>query len=204
MLACQRYCVTLQLLDTEQLRAQQLGIALVAQRTAYARRNPELSGDYEILLARTSGDPCSTGLMKCVCLRLVAQVFRPVARLLPAVIVAQSRWCSAVSAGPRGLYYAPTGRPVLYATAPDNRQSSLGNDCTWPHQWPAVSACLPDPDTLRNSATPATCQQPPIKICGAYRDAERAQRERASQYGYCIRWPQQEWRRSRQRSPATA
>ena len=64
VLAGQRYRVTLQLLDTEQLRAQQLGIALVTQRIACARRKPELSGDYEILLAGTLGNPRRSARMK--------------------------------------------------------------------------------------------------------------------------------------------
>jgi hypothetical protein len=52
VLACQRDRVTLQLLDTEQLRAQQLGIPIVAQRIACARRKSERIDDYDMLLAR--------------------------------------------------------------------------------------------------------------------------------------------------------
>ena len=46
MLASQRYRVTLQLLDTEQLRAQQLSILLVAQGVPCAWRKSQLSDDF--------------------------------------------------------------------------------------------------------------------------------------------------------------
>lgn len=66
MLASQRYRVTLQLLDAEQLRAQQLGIPIVTQRFACSRRNTELSDDYDILLAKARGW-YRTDRMACVC-----------------------------------------------------------------------------------------------------------------------------------------
>jgi hypothetical protein len=53
MLASQRYRVSLQLLDAEQLRAQQLGIPAATQRVPCACRKSELFDDYDILLART-------------------------------------------------------------------------------------------------------------------------------------------------------
>jgi hypothetical protein len=53
VLTSQRYRVTLQLLDAEQLRAQQLRIPVVTQRFACARRNSEPFDDYIVLLALT-------------------------------------------------------------------------------------------------------------------------------------------------------
>lgn len=63
MLACQRDRVTLQLLDTEQLRAQQLGIPVVAQRIPCARRKSERFDAYDMLLARILDAQRSPGLM---------------------------------------------------------------------------------------------------------------------------------------------
>jgi hypothetical protein len=51
MLPSQRYRVTLQLLDAEQLRAQQLCIPVVTQRLTCARQQSEPFDDYDILLA---------------------------------------------------------------------------------------------------------------------------------------------------------
>jgi hypothetical protein len=51
VLTSQRYRVTLQLLDAEQLRAQQLRIPIVMQRIPRARRNSEPFDDYDVLLA---------------------------------------------------------------------------------------------------------------------------------------------------------
>jgi hypothetical protein len=67
MLARQRDRVTLQLLDAEQFRAQQLGIPVVTQRIPCACRKSELFDDDDLLLARTRGRQRSTGLMICVC-----------------------------------------------------------------------------------------------------------------------------------------
>jgi hypothetical protein len=77
VLASQHYRVTLQLLDAEQLRTQQLGITVVMQRIARPRRKSELFGNYAILLARTRGSRCSISHMNRVCLKLILQVFRP-------------------------------------------------------------------------------------------------------------------------------
>ncbi|MHB8919778.1 MAG: hypothetical protein ACYC3N_01925 [Halothiobacillus sp.] len=52
MLASQRYRMTLQLLDAEQLRAQQLGIPVVTRGVSCERRKSELLDDYDILLVR--------------------------------------------------------------------------------------------------------------------------------------------------------
>jgi hypothetical protein len=77
MLTSQHYRVTLQLLDAEQLRAQQLGIPVVTQRLARARRNAKLFDDYDILLALARGAWCRSGLMACVCLTTYAMGFLP-------------------------------------------------------------------------------------------------------------------------------
>lgn len=53
VLTSQRYRVTLQLLDAEQLRAQQLGIPVVTRRVPCERRKSELLDDYDILPVRT-------------------------------------------------------------------------------------------------------------------------------------------------------
>ena len=74
MLASQRNRVTLQLLDAEQLRAQQLNIPVVTQRIPCVCRKIELFGDYDILLAQTRGSQRSTGLMTCVCRKLIPRV----------------------------------------------------------------------------------------------------------------------------------
>ena len=66
MLAGQRYRVTLQLLDAEQLRAQQYGILVVAQRISCTRRKSEPFDDYDILLAIIRDSQRNTGLMACV------------------------------------------------------------------------------------------------------------------------------------------
>jgi hypothetical protein len=50
MLASQGYRMTLELLDAEQLRAQQLRIPVIAQHIPDACRKPELFDDYVILL----------------------------------------------------------------------------------------------------------------------------------------------------------
>jgi hypothetical protein len=55
VLTGQRYRVTLQLLDAEQLRAKQLGIMVVAQRIPGACQKPDFFDDYEILLERIRG-----------------------------------------------------------------------------------------------------------------------------------------------------
>jgi hypothetical protein len=62
MLASQYYRVTLQLLNTEQLRAQQLSISVATQRTPCACRKSELFfDDDDILLVRTRADQHRTG-----------------------------------------------------------------------------------------------------------------------------------------------
>jgi hypothetical protein len=53
MLASQRYRVTLQLIDAEQLRSQQLSIPAVTQRIPCACRKYKLFDDYDIILALT-------------------------------------------------------------------------------------------------------------------------------------------------------
>ena len=53
MPAGQRYRVAFQLLDAEQLRAQQLRIPVVMQRIPRARRSAEPFDDYDVLLAMT-------------------------------------------------------------------------------------------------------------------------------------------------------
>jgi hypothetical protein len=54
--------MTLQLLDTEQLRVQQLCIPVVTQRIPCARRISGLFDGYDMLLARTLDGPLSPGL----------------------------------------------------------------------------------------------------------------------------------------------
>lgn len=55
MLAGQCYRVTLQLLDAEQLRAQQLCVPVITQRIPGARRISKIFADYDILPARFPG-----------------------------------------------------------------------------------------------------------------------------------------------------
>ena len=71
VLTGQRYRVTLQLLDAEQLRAKQLGIMVVAQRIPGACQKPDFFDDYEILLERIRGGQCSTGLVTSACRKLM-------------------------------------------------------------------------------------------------------------------------------------
>jgi hypothetical protein len=63
MLARQGDRMTLQLLDAEQFRAQQLGIPVVAQRIPRARRKSECFDIDALLLTRTWGGQNGTGLM---------------------------------------------------------------------------------------------------------------------------------------------
>ena len=77
MLASQGYRLTLQLLDAEQLRAQQFGIPVVMQGFARARRNTELSDDYDILLAMAPGGWYRAGRMACVWLTTDAMGLMP-------------------------------------------------------------------------------------------------------------------------------
>ena len=77
MLASQRYRMTLQLLDAEQLRAQQLSIPVVTQRIPRARRKSEQFDYYDILLARTRGGQRGTGFMTCVSRKLIPRAFSP-------------------------------------------------------------------------------------------------------------------------------
>jgi hypothetical protein len=59
----QRYPVALQLLDTEQLRAQQLGILLVTQHVACAFQESEPSDDYKIFLVGSRDDQRKTRII---------------------------------------------------------------------------------------------------------------------------------------------
>jgi hypothetical protein len=67
MLARQRDRVTIQLLEAEQFRAQQLGIPVVTQRIPCARRKSELFDGYDMLLARTLDGRRNPGLMTGIC-----------------------------------------------------------------------------------------------------------------------------------------
>jgi hypothetical protein len=87
MLTSQHYRVTLQLLDAEQLRAQQLGIPVVAQRFAGACRNTKLFDDYDILLALARGVRCSAGLTTCVHRKLMPRFLNPWASKLSIAMI---------------------------------------------------------------------------------------------------------------------
>jgi hypothetical protein len=79
--------VTLQLLDAEQLRAQQLRIPVVMQRIPRARRNSEPFDDYDILLALVRGARCCAVLTTCDRRKLMPRVFNPWARKLSIVMI---------------------------------------------------------------------------------------------------------------------
>jgi hypothetical protein len=73
VLAGQHDRVTLQLLDAEQLRAQQLGIPVVTQRIPCACRKSELFDDDNLLLARTRAGQSSPGLMTGICRKRISR-----------------------------------------------------------------------------------------------------------------------------------
>ena len=101
MLTSQRYRVTLQLLDTEQLRAQQLRIPVITQRIPCAPRNKDVFNAYEFLLSSTWSEQRDTGPMNSVRVRLISRVFRPFDQLFSEVVIQYSGYSRAESLDPR-------------------------------------------------------------------------------------------------------